>query len=62
MKKNNKDCPVMISEDTKKRLSNFKKHYEDLILKNKSEETRRFISWDNTINYLLDTVKKKQGD
>jgi len=51
-------CIINIRLKTKEKLSKFKSKHEVEILKKYSSD-RRFVSWDNTINFLLDLVNKK---
>ena len=53
-----KDCIVIIKESTKKKLSDFKKLHESEILKEFSKD-RRFVSWDNTIGFMLKILEKE---
>jgi hypothetical protein len=44
--------PVMLSDETKKMLSDFKHKYEEQIVAF-SKDKRKFASWDKTIQYIL---------
>jgi hypothetical protein len=47
------NCIINIRSDTKKRLSDFKASNEDSIL-DFFKKKRRFVSWDDAINYALE--------
>jgi hypothetical protein len=49
--------PVMLSDETKKMLSDFKHKHEAEIVAF-SKEKRKFVSWDKTIQYILKGDKK----
>jgi hypothetical protein len=51
-----KNCILNIRSDTKKKLSDFKSRNEDVILKHYGK-SRRFVSWDDAINYALEVKR-----
>jgi hypothetical protein len=48
------DCIILVREKTKKKLAAFRSEHEHELLKNKS---RRYVSWDDVIGYLLEVKK-----
>lgn len=44
--------PVMLSEETRKILSDFRHKYEKDIISH-SKDKRKFASWDKTIQYIF---------
>ena len=52
-----KSCVIIISDSTKRALSDFKYKNEDIILKS-TKKPRRFVSWDDAIMYLIGGAQK----
>ena len=52
-----KKIPIVVTEETRSALTKFKAEHEKAILEKKGG-TRRFVSWDDVINYMFDTFNK----
>jgi hypothetical protein len=54
-----KQFPIVVDPETKDELARFRAENQDNIL-GMGNTSRRYVSWDKTIRYLLHLAKKKR--